>query len=101
MQSTERMESVEKLEESVEKSEDPVEQSTENSPEKSTSDPANNASATQAANAGTEIKRRATPGEEAEQLSKLLSHAVSQQFIVLRRLRKVLDTVCLLSPSHT
>ena len=79
------------VEKSEEKSEEKVEKSEEKPEEKAeeAEKPAENASHT--ASAGTEIKRRASPGEEAAQLSQLLSHAVSQQFVVLRRLRKVLD----------
>ena len=88
----------EPVEKPVEKSvEKPVEKSEEKSEEKAEK-PAENASHT--ASAGTEIKRRASPGEEAAQLSQLLSHAVSQQFVVLRRLRKVLDTVAPSTLSH-
>ena len=91
---------VEKSEEKVEKSEEKVEKSEEKPEEKAeeAEKPAENAS--HAASAGTEIKRRASPGEEAAQLSQLLSHAVSQQFVVLRRLRKVLDTVAPSTLSH-
>ena len=94
-------EPVEKLvEKPVEKSEEKVEKSEEKPEEKAeeAEKPAENAS--HAASAGTEIKRRASPGEEAAQLSQLLSHAVSQQFVVLRRLRKVLDTVAPSTLSH-
>ena len=93
--------SVEKpVEKSEEKSEEKVEKSEEKPEEKAeeAEKPAENASHT--ASAGTEIKRRASPGEEAAQLSQLLSHAVSQQFVVLRRLRKVLDTVAPSTLSH-
>lgn len=83
----------EKSEEKVEKSEEKPEEKAEEAEK-----PAENAS--HAASAGTEIKRRASPGEEAAQLSQLLSHAVSQQFVVLRRLRKVLDTVAPSTLSH-
>ena len=87
-------------EQSEEKSEEKVEKSEEKPEEKAeeAEKPAENAS--HAASAGTEIKRRASPGEEAAQLSQLLSHAVSQQFVVLRRLRKVLDTVAPSTLSH-
>ena len=44
-----------------------------------------------------EIKRRTTPEDELQQLSELLRHAVSQQFNVLRRVRKFMDTVSFLS----
>ena len=44
-----------------------------------------------------EIKRRTTPEDELQQLSELLRHAVSQQFNVLRRVRKFMDTVPFLS----
>lgn len=47
-----------------------------------------------------EIKRRRTPEEELQQLSELLSHAVSQQFNVLRRVRKFMDTVLFFSMIH-
>ena len=40
-----------------------------------------------------EIKRRTTPEDELQQLTELLRHAVSQQFNVLRRVRKFMDTV--------
>ena len=88
------------VEKSEEKSEEKVEKSEEKPEEKAeeAEKPAENASHT--ASAGTEIKRRASPGEEAAQLSQLLSHAVSQQFVVLRRLRKVLDTVAPSTLSH-
>ena len=88
------------VEKSEEKSEEKVEKSEEKPEEKAeeAEKPAENASHT--ASAGTEIKRRASPGEEAAQLSQLLSHAVSQQFVVLRRLRKVLDTVVPSTLSH-
>ena len=101
----EEEESIEKpvekpVEKSEEKSEEKVEKSEEKPEEKAeeAEKPAENASHT--ASAGTEIKRRASPGEEAAQLSQLLSHAVSQQFVVLRRLRKVLDTVAPSTLSH-
>ena len=115
VQSTERLQSgdveepVEVVEQPVEEpAEEPVEKPVEDSTNEPVNEPVNepakdslnDPSVTQPANPGKEIKRRASPGEEAEQLSKLLSHAVSQQFIVLRRLRKVLDTVRLSPASH-
>ena len=39
------------------------------------------------------IKRRTNPEEDVKHLSDLLTHAVTQQFNVLRRLRKFMDQV--------
>ena len=48
-----------------------------------------------------EIKLRGSVEDDLDRLSSLLSHAVTQQFSVLARIRKFMDNVVSLSPLHT
>ena len=56
---------------------------------------------TEAPSTSVEIKLRGSVEDDLDRLSSLLSHAVTQQFSVLARIRKFMDNVVSLSPLHT